>query len=87
MTAVTSAPAALAVKATRSKRIQDLSLRADGTLDASSRLDPIELIAMDVDGTLLDSQFCMSDRAENALNLAMAQGVQVKATMNVKYSE
>lgn len=87
VTAVTSAPAAWAVKATRSKRIQDLSRRADGMLDAPSRLDQIELIAMDIDGTLLDSQHRMSDRAENALRLAMAQGVQVNATLNVKIIE
>jgi len=38
---------------------------------------PIKLIAIDLDGTLLNSQHQISERTEKALNAATAQGVQV----------
>lgn len=37
----------------------------------------IELIATDVDGTLLDSKHRLSERTEHALKMAMSQGIQV----------
>lgn len=38
---------------------------------------PIQLIAIDLDGTLLNSQHQMTERTENALKVACAKGVQV----------
>jgi Cof subfamily protein (haloacid dehalogenase superfamily) len=38
---------------------------------------PIKLIAIDLDGTLLNSQHQISERTEKALNAAIAQGVQI----------
>ena len=39
--------------------------------------DTIQLLALDLDGTLLNDQHEMSERTEKALKAAMAQGVQV----------
>lgn len=48
---------------------------------------PIRLIATDIDGTLLNSQHEISPRTEQALRLAMKQGVQVVlATGKTYYS-
>jgi Cof subfamily protein (haloacid dehalogenase superfamily) len=38
---------------------------------------PIQLIAIDLDGTLLNSQHQMTERTENALKAACAKGIQV----------
>jgi Cof subfamily protein (haloacid dehalogenase superfamily) len=38
---------------------------------------PIQLIAIDIDGTLLNSQHLLTERVEKALKAAMAKGVQV----------
>jgi Cof subfamily protein (haloacid dehalogenase superfamily) len=47
---------------------------------------PIQLIAVDIDGTLLNSQHLMSERVENTLKAAMAKGVKVVLATGKTYN-
>lgn len=51
----------------------------------STTTQPIQLVALDIDGTLLNSQHEMTDRVQKTLKKAMEQGVQVVVATGKTY--